>query len=116
MLATGYPTEEDGSYFIDRSPKYFSVIMDFLRYDELPEFEGWTSMELERLKKEFEFFKIPLVIAPKYTQSDILFLKSLSFVLLFLFLFVVVVDRRFDHQEMWCLLAGKKQSLAQLMR
>jgi len=46
---------EDGSYFIDRNPDLFPLILDYIRGEEL-ETEDLTSKELKLLLKEAQFY------------------------------------------------------------
>jgi len=50
---------EDGSYFIDRDPKYFRIILNYLRTKEV-NFDGWELKELHALKKELDYYQIQM--------------------------------------------------------
>jgi len=66
MLACACPDEDDGSYFIDRSPKYFSVVIEYMRGDGgALNLEEYDSRVAEKIKKEFQFYKIPVAIEEK---------------------------------------------------
>ena len=47
---------KDGSYFIDRNPKRFEIILDFLRDDELT--DDLSKTELKSLKIEASYFML----------------------------------------------------------
>ena len=47
-----------GCYFIDRSPKHFGLIIDYLRTGKL-DVEGLSSHEVEKLNEELDYFQIP---------------------------------------------------------
>lgn len=49
--------DEDGSFFIDRNPKLFGVLLDFLRTDKL-DFEP-CKVNMTKLREEFEFYSVP---------------------------------------------------------
>lgn len=59
MLSVWTP-EDDGSYFIDRSPKYFSLLLDYLRNGGVDEL--WTRDQFSMLQKELAFYKIPVYV------------------------------------------------------
>ena len=49
--------DEDGSYFIDRNPYYFEVILDFLRTKTI-KLSKFSDEELEELIAEAQFYQI----------------------------------------------------------
>ena len=56
MMESGcWAPQKDGTYFIDRSPKYFGLILDYLRYDEL-DMDGLTPTLKRMLQKDFDYF------------------------------------------------------------
>ncbi|KAL6052805.1 protein homooligomerization [Balamuthia mandrillaris] len=60
MLANGHwQPDADGSFFIDRDPKHFSRIINYLRSGQ---FDGHCldAHAKEKLKKDFEFYLLPL--------------------------------------------------------
>eukprot|EP01114_Cavostelium_apophysatum_P004533 TRINITY_DN1481_c0_g2_i3.p1 TRINITY_DN1481_c0_g2~~TRINITY_DN1481_c0_g2_i3.p1 ORF type:complete len:744 (+),score=119.44 TRINITY_DN1481_c0_g2_i3:58-2232(+) len=58
LLRTGHwKPDKDGVYFIDRSPKYFGIILDFLRYGEW-ELDGLSAGDLRRLSRELDYYQI----------------------------------------------------------
>jgi hypothetical protein len=57
----------DGSYFIDRSPEYFGLIMDYLRTGELCK-KRLTKWDIEDLEKELDYYL--LEIPEKLKSTD----------------------------------------------
>jgi hypothetical protein len=57
----------DGSYFIDRSPKHFELIMDYLRTGELYTKE-LKSREIEELEKELDYYLLQIAAPLKSTE------------------------------------------------
>lgn len=51
---------EDGSYFIDRNPKYFSIILEYLRTGELL-FSHLNTEQRAALHCELDYFQIQYV-------------------------------------------------------
>jgi hypothetical protein len=49
---------EYGAYFIDRSPTYFSYVIDYLRRDRFDVLPGLSKAELQCVKTEFDFYQI----------------------------------------------------------
>jgi len=69
MLGSGkFQPDEEGVYFIDRNPKHFDVILDYLRMGEL-NVEGLDTKGLEKVKKDCDYYQIPL---PKRCQRSLL--------------------------------------------
>jgi len=54
--------DEDGTYFIDRNPKFFGMILDYLRKDSI-NISGLSSSELTDLQDEVEFYQIESLLA-----------------------------------------------------
>lgn len=52
--------DQDGVYFIDRDPKYFGIILDYLRDESLVDFNVFNSVERARLQKDLDYFLITL--------------------------------------------------------
>jgi hypothetical protein len=49
----------DGSYFIDRSPTHFELIMDYLRTGELCK-KRLTKWDIEDLEKELDYYLLEI--------------------------------------------------------
>jgi hypothetical protein len=72
LLSSGkWEPDEDGCYFIDRNPKYFNVILDFLRTHEQPDLRNLPKDAIAKLKKDADYFQVPLELVPPI-ESDIL--------------------------------------------
>lgn len=51
--------DTDGSYFIDRNPKYFDIILDLLRNGALPvTAKDMTTRQMQELQKELDYYQI----------------------------------------------------------
>ncbi|PRP86672.1 K+ channel tetramerization domain-containing protein [Planoprotostelium fungivorum] len=62
MLESGiWQPENDGSYFLDRNPQYFAVILEYLRTGTLLLTEGLNE---EALDKELEFYQVNVKSSP----------------------------------------------------
>ncbi|KAL6051831.1 Potassium channel tetramerization domain-containing protein [Balamuthia mandrillaris] len=59
MLCAGEPCSEDGTYFIDRNPKFFDRILDYLRTGELNA-KGLDAYAREKVKRDLQFYLLPL--------------------------------------------------------
>jgi hypothetical protein len=59
MFSGNFPiiTESDGSIFIDRSPKYFEYILDYLRSNKYVT-EELTKKELQKILVEAEYYQL----------------------------------------------------------
>ncbi|KAL9645042.1 hypothetical protein ABK040_004534 [Willaertia magna] len=80
MLSSGkwLPDEDDGAYFIDRNPKLFTIIMDFLRNDGLSETElrVLTNVQKEKLLIEADYFgldELTKILSPPPTVVPVYF-------------------------------------------
>jgi len=63
LVSCGLPAQSDGTYFIDRNPKHFDIILDFLRDGELPPVVSTlTQTECLALHKEMKFYQLPCEI------------------------------------------------------
>jgi hypothetical protein len=51
----------DGSYFIDRDPTHFGLIMSFLRTGELCKI-GLNSREIQQLEKELDYYLLHIPV------------------------------------------------------
>ncbi len=59
MLSSGrWEPDEDGAYFIDRSPKYFPYVIDYLRTGSFDVFTKLSRVELQCMETEFDFYQI----------------------------------------------------------
>jgi len=65
MFAVGHdqPDTMDGSYYIDRSPQYFDLVLEFLRNGELRSGKKLTKEEIPELLAEAEYYGIKEMIA-----------------------------------------------------
>jgi hypothetical protein len=74
MLAySDWKPDENGAYFIDRNPKLFPIILDFLRMGKIS-LKGYAyDTVLEDLQTEFNFYQIAL---PEETLPTTLFAES----------------------------------------
>jgi hypothetical protein len=59
----------DGSYFIDRSPAHFELIMGYLRTGKFTK-KKLTTWEIEELKIEFDYFLLPIPIELKPAELE----------------------------------------------
>jgi hypothetical protein len=65
MLSSGkWQPDEDGVYFVDRNPKYFDRILDYLRTGELS-LEGLDTVAIHKLEKDLEYYMIEMPIQTK---------------------------------------------------
>eukprot|EP01118_Nematostelium_gracile_P010358 TRINITY_DN3559_c1_g1_i2.p1 TRINITY_DN3559_c1_g1~~TRINITY_DN3559_c1_g1_i2.p1 ORF type:complete len:319 (-),score=66.20 TRINITY_DN3559_c1_g1_i2:3-959(-) len=58
---------EYGEYFVDRSPKYFQRIIDFMRSGELI-FDDLSGKEKKEIKIELDYYQIPIPESLKYEK------------------------------------------------
>ena len=49
-----------GVYFIDRNPKYFDRILDYLRTGEFV-WKGLDELGREKLEKDLDYYQIPII-------------------------------------------------------
>jgi len=59
VSSSNWQPDEDGSYFIDRNPKYFSIILDYMRHGML-NIDRLTSGDLAALYRDMDYFQIPI--------------------------------------------------------
>jgi len=56
--------EENGAYFIDRNPKLFSIILDYLRTGEInlirEHINSCSEYFKQKIREELQYFKLPL--------------------------------------------------------
>ena len=63
LLGSGnWKPDADGSYFIDRNPKHFDVVLDYLRGNEKV-LERLSDADLETVKEHFDYLLIPFPVA-----------------------------------------------------
>lgn len=70
--------DDDGAYFIDRNPKIFPYILDYLRDGEITEMEEINNVLVRKILKEAQFFKITgliekfnfLIEKPKFIKYE----------------------------------------------
>eukprot|EP00026_Physarum_polycephalum_P012156 Phypoly_transcript_12434.p1 GENE.Phypoly_transcript_12434~~Phypoly_transcript_12434.p1 ORF type:complete len:324 (+),score=53.03 Phypoly_transcript_12434:105-1076(+) len=74
MLGSGHwKPDEDGVYFIDRSPTLFPIIMDFLRYGKI-NLERYSYDVMPSLTEELDFYQItiPSITNKAFYESQLL--------------------------------------------
>jgi len=71
MLANGqWKPDEDGTYFIDRNPKYFDILLDYMRTGEIS-LEKLDEEGLKKIQRDAEYFQIPLPLPiPVWDMSN----------------------------------------------
>eukprot|EP00298_Acanthocystis_sp_HF-20_P017100 c21666_g2_i1.p1 GENE.c21666_g2_i1~~c21666_g2_i1.p1 ORF type:complete len:467 (+),score=167.08 c21666_g2_i1:25-1401(+) len=57
LLNADWKTEDDGSYFIDRSPTYFHIIIDFFRTGKIRTL-GLNNDQIQELQQELDYYSI----------------------------------------------------------
>jgi len=58
MLSSGHwKPDEDGFYFIDRNPKHFPVILDYMRTGKI-DLDDYSPKELEKLYEDLDYYQI----------------------------------------------------------
>ncbi len=61
MLSSGrWEPDEDGAYFIDRSPTYFPYVIDYLRTGSLDVLTRLSKVEVQCVETEFDYYQIDL--------------------------------------------------------
>ncbi len=67
MLSSGcWEPDEDGVYFIDRSPTYFPYVIDYLRTSSFVSASKLSKEELQCVQTEFDFYSISMAeVIPK---------------------------------------------------
>jgi hypothetical protein len=77
MLSSGqWKPDEDGTYFIDRNPRYFPYLLSYMRTGSLKELTDLSKSssfydELDCVKEEFDFYQIefPTPRTPEWDTS-----------------------------------------------
>eukprot|EP01125_Pyxidicula_operculata_P019596 TRINITY_DN7113_c0_g1_i1.p1 TRINITY_DN7113_c0_g1~~TRINITY_DN7113_c0_g1_i1.p1 ORF type:complete len:246 (-),score=42.89 TRINITY_DN7113_c0_g1_i1:17-754(-) len=70
MLSSSYwKPDEDGEYFIDRDPKYFSRILNFFRNGEL-DIDELSNKDIIKLQEDLNYYKIDEKISTTTTTSS----------------------------------------------
>jgi len=73
LCSEQWKPDEDGEYFIDRNPKQFDRILDFLRHGEL-NLEDLTESEIKKIKFDMDYYLITmpvdLVQTPNFTWDS----------------------------------------------
>uniref|UniRef100_A0A6B2LJ35 Potassium channel tetramerisation-type BTB domain-containing protein n=1 Tax=Arcella intermedia TaxID=1963864 RepID=A0A6B2LJ35_9EUKA len=71
MLSSGHwQPDEDGEYFIDRNPKHFINILDFLRTGKLNTI-GFNEADHIKLKEDLDYFLISIPSYVNVTPSSV---------------------------------------------
>ena len=66
MLYSGkFKPSPDGSYFVDRNPRYFDLIMDFMRNGESLDTHGLDTYEKKKLMADMAYFMLVVPKPPK---------------------------------------------------
>lgn len=61
MLSSGHwLPDEDGEFFIDRNPKVFGFIIDYLRTGERINTNGWSEGDIKILKDDLAYYLIEI--------------------------------------------------------
>jgi len=63
LTSDHWQPDEDGSYFIDRNPKYFGLILDYLRTGEI-DLQHLESHEITKVEKDFDYFQLKFPTPP----------------------------------------------------
>eukprot|EP01118_Nematostelium_gracile_P010360 TRINITY_DN3559_c1_g1_i9.p1 TRINITY_DN3559_c1_g1~~TRINITY_DN3559_c1_g1_i9.p1 ORF type:complete len:317 (-),score=66.85 TRINITY_DN3559_c1_g1_i9:54-1004(-) len=58
---------DDGEYFVDRNPKHFQRIIDYVKDGKLM-FSGLDNQEKREIKKELDYYQIPIPESLKYEK------------------------------------------------
>jgi len=71
MLSGGHwQPDEDGSYFIDRNPKNFGIILEYLRTGQVPVITGWSPTDIMNFQKDLDYFQIKTLVMRKRKKSE----------------------------------------------
>jgi len=72
LLSSGHwQPDEDGTYFVDRNPQFFDVILDYIRTGKI-DLTDLNHKELTKLKEDLDYFQIQLPSPIQTISSDIL--------------------------------------------
>ena len=72
LLGSGkWAPDADGSYFIDRSPKQFELILEFLRTGKQPNLSSLSSEALEKLREDVDYYQVPMDLSPPARSTSI---------------------------------------------
>jgi len=78
LLSSGHwQPDEDGSYFIDRNPKYFSVILDYMRGGKI-NLKSWNKGDVKRLQEDLDYYQIQVPGLENQKQLDITFANNMK--------------------------------------
>lgn len=58
FLDSGVPPDDKGVYFLDRSPKLFGVVLEYLRSGTL-DLRGRAFSDIQAIRHEFQFYLLP---------------------------------------------------------
>jgi len=58
MLASDWQPDDDGVYFIDRDPKHFSSILNYMRTKDTHLLTGLNKSDIMELQKELDYYQI----------------------------------------------------------
>jgi len=60
MLSSGHwQPDEDGAYFVDRNPKFFDMILDYMRTGKI-DISDLNKKELTQLQDDLDYYQIKL--------------------------------------------------------
>jgi len=72
MIASGrWEPDDDGCYFIDRNPKHFNLILDYMRTKKL-EVSSLNQKETEKIKSDFDYYQLPFPLLLNFRGNSII--------------------------------------------
>lgn len=74
--------DKNGVYFIDRDPKYFKIILNYLRIKKI-DYESLSDFEIKLLKKELDYFQINVPVIIEYEQLFMKWIDASEFELIY---------------------------------